>query len=1166
MQNGKTFAKGDYVFLRAEMGVISETGTDSFVNQPYIEVENPFSFVPDEGEQIAFCFKSNPAFPSQIQYYCFYLNKPKVVRIEIHDSLPEGTGYWKRIDYEYNYSVQGSNITDGFVDGGFNEDNVEGPSVSSFDASDITVTQTVITTGISNIFDDRDLTKDVITFSYDEKSFHKGQSSEQKLRISDDSKSWLFVSKTVKSLGKPCANAGFYGVMTSFDYEGGNPAIVSDGGASWRKSTNYRYDAYGRPVRITVVSPSFELKKSQTTWKQYVGSSNFLAQEGTPDLDPLNKFSGNYLSNNYQQVFNAFYAMGLVGATVEEVDAYGALKTVYNQYDLGTGNLLMTDVTIASSLIGSGDMYSANMPNFRAVYGSTIVTDPTQIDWSYQGSPLSNNWTNAIFEESGLSGIVSHARTYYAYDASTNNLLQITKPNGNTINLSYGSGWLSSYVASDYKTLDTNILGATQYVVTSYTYDVKGRLTSKTVRFKSDTLANDTNLYVYGSSAPKTMTQYTYDGMDRLLTKAVGDGTTQTAVLQIQYLDSGDGSWADPYMIVTDYLGFRTKSYYDSRYRLVFLRRFKPNQSIGGNLSYSSSWEVKISAEQNIYDIATGKVFQNIKFTNSNEDSNQSITQYTYDSIGRLTEVDSLNSDIANYQGDSVFKTLKLVSYDESVNAVITQEFVDSASGNYVQTRIENDWLGRGPVKEISWPALNGAGTQIVTVNHYRSDGKLIKKQLPNKALYFYDYDNLGKLEKITYPDGTRIALLYDFNGNLIQTIDRRNLSTSVVYNKADLPISKTSLDNVRGNTVVSTTYTQFGPAAVIKAEGVSNIVQDNYWYHFSGGCIMRQQIIDGYTMEVDATYDPAGNQLTITPIGSGSSPWTNTFNILPQYHAANPDNDHFNRSAISDNSSGNNLVTHEPDFLGLGKTIKYGSYSSPVASVAQTYDKFLRLLTILSSEATPNLNITSTRDFIGNVLSHSEPALAPVPAINNSYVYDGMTRLLSGEGIGETYDQLSNLTAQGASSYIYQNPSQSASDQMRLASFNNGSTLFAYGYDANGNPTSITNRFSLLSYDNLNCLRQGVYSQTDNYWYDDAGLRVKKTENAGGTWKTTYTLYDGNNPLLQEVYTVSGRIQTAFNIILGGKIPRAIQNGLSLNAIGGILLPGQSQLTSGCD
>jgi YD repeat-containing protein len=1118
VQGSNTFNIGDYVFLRSEMGVINNFGTDNFVNQPFIEVQSPFSFVPDEGEQIAFCLKSNAAFPSQIQYYCYYLNKPKVVRIEVHDSLPETAGYWKRTDFEYHYSVQGSNLTDGFVDGGFTEDNVEGPNTNSFDASDITLTSTVITTGISNIYEDRDLTKRIVNFSYDEKSFHKGQSSEQNLRISDDQKSWCFVNKTVNSLGKPCANAGYYGVMTSTYYEGGDISNLSDGGGAFRKTTNYRYDVYGRAVRTTVASPYYAYKKSKTTWTQYVGSSQYLASQAIPDLDPLSKFSRNYLSGNYQQVFNTFYAMGLVGATIEEVDAYGTLKITYSQFDSLTGNLLMTDQAIASSLIGSGDMYSANMPNFRAVFGSTIITDPTQIDWSYQGSPLSSNWTNTIFEQSGTSGLVSHALTYYVYDGPTNNLIQITRPRGNTVNIAYGSSWKSSYITLDYKTFDSNIGGTTQYVVTTYDYDVKGRLIKKTLRFKTDTVDSDANLVVYGNNAAKTMTQYTYDGMNRLLTRTTGDGTTQTPVAANQYFDMGDSSWVGlPYMISTDYLGFRTKSYFDSRYRLVYVRRFKPNQNVNGNLSYSSSWEVGISSEQNIYDIATNKIAQTIKYSNVTESLGLSVTtRNSYDSVGRLTKIELKNTD-PSYGGDSTFHTLKDISYDETMNAIVTMQHADDISGSYIVSRVENDWLGRGPSQEISWTALNGNGIQRIIKSTYRHDGKLGKKTLPNNQIYLYDYDSNGNLEKITYPDGSRVAMLYDLNGNLIQVIDRRNLSTEIAFNQSDMPVSKTSIDTSRGNTVVATAYTQFGPAKILKTEGSNTIVENDYWYHWSGGVLKQQQIIDGYTMEVDNTFDAAGNRITTTPTGSGSSPWTNIFNIIPQFHPT-PDTDNFNRVAVADNSTVKNIITHEPDFLGLTNTIKYGDYGSPVCSVTHGYDKFLRVLTLLSSETNPYLNVTLTRDFIGNILSHQEPALSPVQAINNAYIYDGMTRLLSGEGSSQAYDELSSLVSLGSASYAYQDPNSPTGDQMRLATFNNG-TLFSYSYDANGNPVGIANRFSSLSYDNLSMLRQIIYSQTDNYWYNDVGLRVKKTENAAGAWKTTYTLFEGDNPLLYGVW-----------------------------------------------
>ena len=1140
--SGKSaFGVGDWIALRTEMQQIIAVGTDSFVTQPYVQVATPFSFVPDEGEQAALIYHTNAGIPAGgAAYYCYYLNKPKVIRIEIHDSLPETTDFWKRIDYEYDYSVQGTSMADTIVDSGFGLDNVEGPNPQSFDASDITIKQTIVTTGISNINEDIDYLREIYTFSYDVKSFHKGHDSVTTMRLENGGTQWLFVKRTVNGLGRPCFNADFYGVMGYTYFEGGDPT-QSNGGAPWRKKVDYRFDVYGRKVRERVSSVSLDGKQNRNIFTQYVGSSPYLAAQGTPDLDPLGMFAANYFSGNYQSILSAFHALGLVGGTIEEVDTYGNLKCTFNEFSIYNMNLQASDTVVLSSLNTFLDQYSTNNPNMNGWIGSTEYPQ-SALSWSlpsYQGGALQSDFSTAVYDDTSMT---SHAVTYFTYDPATNNLLTITKPRGNVITLTYGTGYLSSYIATDVTELDQNMnIGGntTQYVVNAYTYDIKGRLTSKTTRFKTDTLANDTNLVVYGSHNSKSETQYTYDNMDRLLTKSDGNGTTQTEVLANVYNDTGDSTWPGmPYTITTDYLGFRTKKYYDTRYRLIYTRKFKPNQAVSGNLSYPTSYELVISSQQNIWQPGIEKVFQEIQYSNPNESLGLfTVKQYTYDSIGRVLEVDFQNTDPA-YQGDSVFHTIKLISYDESVNGVVTQDFVDDGSGDYAQTRVENDWLGRGPMREITWTALSGGGSQRITTYKYRYDGKLTRKQMPNGEYFLYNYDTNGRLEMITYPDGTRWAMMYDLNGNLVQSLDRRNVSVTMAYNQSDLPINKTAIDSVRGNSVVTTVHTQFGPAEITKVENAAQIVQDNLWYHWSGAVLERQQTIDGYTRQIAKGYDLAGNLISVTPTGSGSSPWTYTFDIVPQFLTGNPDTSNFNRTAVVDGSTSDNIITDEPDFYGLTTNIKYGNFASVVSSVAHGYDKFHRLISFVSSETTPFLNVTLTRDFIGKILSHSEPANAPVPAINNTYSYDGMNRLASGEGSSEAYDQLSNLVVQGLASYTYQNIRVAGSDQMRLATFNNGQgTTRSYSYDANGNPTAVANQFTSLSFDNLNMLRQIVYSQTDNYWYQDGGLRVKKTENATGAWTTTYTLFDGDNPLLQEIYTASGLIQTTFNIIVAGRI-----------------------------
>ena len=171
-------------------------------------------------------------------------------------------------------------------------------------------------------------------------------------------------------------------------------------------------------------------------------------------------FALNYESGNYQSLCNQFHALGVVGAIIEEVDAQGNTKTTIKGFDPATLNLLMVDVLVSSSLTTYNDILSADSPNFRAVSGSTIITDPSQIQWSTDLVHWSSVWAGSAF-----TGTILHAFTRFTYDPTTNNLLTITKPLGNMITLTYGSGWLSSYISKDYKTLDNNLGGSTQYVV-----------------------------------------------------------------------------------------------------------------------------------------------------------------------------------------------------------------------------------------------------------------------------------------------------------------------------------------------------------------------------------------------------------------------------------------------------------------------------------------------------------------------------------------------------------------------------------------------------------------------------------------------------------------------------------------------------------------------------
>jgi RHS repeat-associated protein len=383
-------------------------------------------------------------------------------------------------------------------------------------------------------------------------------------------------------------------------------------------------------------------------------------------------------------------------------------------------------------------------------------------------------------------------------------------------------------------------------------------------------------------------------------------------------------------------------------------------------------------------------------------------------------------------------------------------------------------------------------------------------------------------------------VIKYDRNGRVITTVDRRGVTVYNTYNKADMLLASTRYDAVYGDIVRSLKHCHFGPVIETETEGGPEKIRMEREYHWSGKVSLRKQTVDTYVMQVANTFDNGGNLLTATPTGSGASPWTKTFNIKPQYHAATPDADNFNRTAVVDNADSKTVVTVEPDYLGLLKTLKYGDYASTKGQLAYAYEKFLRVKTIQSNETpTKALDITFTRDFVGNITRRQEPAQAPAPALDYPYTYDGMDRMVTGEGESCVYDELSNLKSRGGSkNYVYQNAG-SGYNQMRLKNYNDG-TSYDYAYDENGNVVSVSGRYTMV-YDNLNRLREitNAWSgdKKDRYWYNAGGLRYKRTEDATGTWATVYSMYEGEVPLMQEKYTASGRIEVRFNIVVRGNI-----------------------------
>ena len=268
--------------------------------------------------------------------------------------------------------------------------------------------------------------------------------------------------------------------------------------------------------------------------------------------------------------------------------------------------------------------------------------------------------------------------------------------------------------------------------------------------------------------------------------------------------------------------------------------------------------------------------------------------------------------------------------------------FKDSGIGDsdnsFRQTKAVNDWLGRGVLEEYSWPGLNGAGESQVVRNSYNYSGDLIQKEMNSGEKYRYIYNSQGKPEKTAYPDGTYSVVNYDYNGNILKTLDRRGVKTTNAYNKSDMLTCSAA-----GDIEQTLLHTHYGPASVAETEDSTETISNVYEYHFSGGVTKNTQTIDGTIIQVlERSFDDGGNQtsMEITGSGSGANAWSKTLNIDNQYHSATPDEDHCNKTAIFDGSTPK--IIEQTDYLGLLNTLKYGTTTA--REVSYTYITFFRL------------------------------------------------------------------------------------------------------------------------------------------------------------------------------------------------------------------------------
>jgi RHS repeat-associated protein len=459
-----------------------------------------------------------------------------------------------------------------------------------------------------------------------------------------------------------------------------------------------------------------------------------------------------------------------------------------------------------------------------------------------------------------------------------------------------------------------------------------------------------------------------------------------------------------------------------------------------------------------------------------------------YDDSGRMT--DSIDA-----YGNKIFYNYNLAANSESVTNRNNQptSYLYDNNGNVLS---ETQYLN---------------GTAETTTYTYSQDGynNKLTELLPgnsNPTRYQYNDPNNPRLPtSVSDPDNNTTNYTYDSLGHTLTTKDPKgNVATNTYDSNGNLKTSQSAQDQTPSS------YTYDSNGNMLSQTDPAGIVTQ-YTYDGSGN-MLSQTVAYGLpeALTTSYTYDANGNRVTETkqnPSGSG------------------------NQTTLYTYDTNNRLVeTFYPD--GTNTQTIYDSLGHVVGTIDQKqrqtndfYDAMGRAATIQYPDNRmsvygydPNGNRTddteygtdgSSRNTHTDYDSLNHPVTVTYPDTNRTIsVYDGQGR------VTDSYDENGSHTH-----YDYDNAGRRLDMIAGVGSINQESQ---YGYDANGNQTTLTVAGQLQSttgYDTLNRATTVTYPQPAGQAYVNPSITVydadgRKTQTIDQAQNVTNFSYDGQGRL----------------------------------------------------
>ena len=499
---------------------------------------------------------------------------------------------------------------------------------------------------------------------------------------------------------------------------------------------------------------------------------------------------------------------------------------------------------------------------------------------------------------------------------------------------------------------------------------------------------------------------------------------------------------------------YATEYFYDNLGRVV--KELTPFKVLNdGSIIYSV---------RKIYYDDNGNVIKEMQSNNAaDEDLSFSEISYEYDSMNRVIKITSNDGEsdyyTQNYYDDK--GNLKRVYTGLSSPLVINglDDITTTGDDYYAVSKYEYDEMGR--VKKITDPMEN------VETYVYDKKGTTVSSVDRNENCFDYEYDGLNNLiTKSVVVDTVKTDIITTLFGLNTQLVSAENSEGKITYGYNNQGTLNSEI-NTGDGTTKSYTYDSAGnrKSFILSKNDVVQMTT-NYEYDKLN---RLWKVYDGTTLQCTYLYDDNGNRTTMEVIGGDTT--------IYDYNLAN---------LLTSQVSGSKLNEQYTYYLNGNQKDK----TSNGVTTTYKYDKMNRLVA--------EDDTIYTFDDFGNRFSKTNDNTTV------GYTYDLNNRLNnSTEVIGD----VTNIT-----DYYYDNNgNQIAKSTISIYPFEEGMTGDYQGSDISANSIAI---YEYNAYNNLIGVdTNGVVS---SYTYDAIGLRNKK--NVGND--TLGFIYDGVN-IIAEVDSV---------------------------------------------